>query len=284
MLKAMWLYFALLAGGIYTVESLVARHTLRNQKDSAAFSIAYSLVGTVISLPFMLAASRVPHSVSLWLLAIAIGFIIVIHNFLVFRASGLLEASLLGAVSKLRLVWVFIFGIVFLSVSFSWAKLFGTLLVIAAGLIVVRRFRKPESKSGISLALTATLFNASVIILSKYLLGSFNAVSLTFFASFLPALIFNLILIPHSVTRLRKLLKNHWRPVLLACGLGAFANLALNQALALHDANSVIILNEAFLVLVLVGEHLVFKEKQHLWFKLASIVLAIAGAILIQIR
>ena len=50
----------------------------------------------------------------------------------------------------------------------------------------------------------------------------------------------------------------------------------------LGDAASVVVITEAFLVLVLVGEHIVLKEKEQAWVKAAAVVLATVGAVLIQ--
>lgn len=138
--------------------------------------------------------------------------------------------------------------------------------------------------TGIILVLLSTVFAALIIILTKYLLNSFNTVSLTFFATFLPAMILNFILMPKATSRIKALFRDDWRIVLITCGIGTFANLALNQALSLQDASSVVIISEVFLILVLVGEHIILKEKDQLWVKLLSIVLAITGAILIQIH
>jgi drug/metabolite transporter (DMT)-like permease len=280
----MWFLFSVLAGALYTGEVLILRYLLRQQKDAWAFSFFYSLVGTVICLPFMLSAPVIPADAGVWVLALLVGLLIVGHNLLIFKASNFLEASLIGTLSKLRLVWVFILGVTLLQDPFNWQKLAGTLLAIIAGLVIMHNFKRPRSTTGVSLVLWATFLNAAVIILSKYLLGSFNAVSLTFFATFLPAVIFNFILMPRAIPRIKKLFKEDWRLVLLACALGSLANLALNQALSLHDASSVLVIGEAFLVLVLVGEHIWLKEKEYLWVKLLSVALAVAGAILMQIH
>jgi drug/metabolite transporter (DMT)-like permease len=280
----MWLLFTALSGALYTGEGLLQRFLLRSQKDAWAFSFFYSLVGTVVSLPFMLSAPRLPSSPSVWLLALAVGALIVVHNLLIFKASNHLEVSLVGSLAKLRLAWIFILGIVFLGSPFSWAKLFGTILTMLAGIVIIHRFKRPDSLTGVSFVLSATIFNAAIIILSKYLLGSFNAVSLTFFATFLPATILNFILMPRAISRIKKLFRDDWRIVLLACGLGSLANLALNQALSLHDAASVVVISEVFLVLTLVGEHILLKEKEQLWVKIVSVLLAVGGAVLIQIR
>jgi drug/metabolite transporter (DMT)-like permease len=279
----MWQLFAALAGALYTGESLLQRLLMRAQKDAWAFSFFYSLVGTAVSLPFMLSSPKIPTSLYPWMLAVVVGLLLVVHNLLIFSASNRLEASLVGALSKLRLVWIFVLSVVLLHNAFSWQKLFGTLLAIVAGLVIIHNFKRPKSTSGVSMALTATIFAASIIILTKYLLGWFNVVSVTFFVTFLPATILNFIFMPRAIPRIKKLFTEDWRIVLLACGLGSLANLALNQALSLHDASSVIVINEVFLVLVLVGEHMFLKEREKVWIKLLSITLAVVGAVLIEI-
>jgi drug/metabolite transporter (DMT)-like permease len=137
--------------------------------------------------------------------------------------------------------------------------------------------------TGIYLVLAATLFNAGVIVLTKHLLGSFNVASLTFFATYLPVTILMLLITPRVVPRITKMFREDKWTVAAACALGALTNLALNAALSLHDAASVVVINEAFLVLILVGEHVLLKEKERTWTKVASVILAIIGAIFIEV-
>jgi drug/metabolite transporter (DMT)-like permease len=277
----MWLVFAAAAGVFYSCESLLHRFLLRDQKDAWAFSFFYSFIGAAIALPFMLAAPQLPGEALPWLLAVLVGLLIVAHNLLVFKSSNYLEASIVGSLAKIRFVWIFVLGIVFLDSSFSWPKLLGVVITIAAGVVIIHSFKRPKSLTGVALVLGATVFNALIVILTKYLLDSFNVASLTFFVTFLPAAIFNFLLMPRALARTKNLFKTDWRVICAACGLGAFANLALNKALSLHEASSVVIIGEVFLVLVLAGEHIILKEKEHLWIKLLSILLAIGGAMLI---
>lgn len=279
----MWLLFASLAGIFYSIESLMGRYLLRDQKDAWAFSFFYSLIGTTVALPFMLAAPKLPNTLLPWALSIIIGLLIVAHNLMIFRSSNYLEASVAGSLGKVRYIWIFVLGIVFLDSTFSWAKLLGVIFTISAGVIIIHRFKKPKSASGVWLVIGATLFNAAVVILTKYLLNSFNPASLTFFATFLPATILNFILMPKALSRTKKLFRSDWRIISAACAFGAIANLALNKAFSLHDPSSVVIIGEVFLIVVLTGEHIILKEKEQLWVKLASIAFAIIGAILIQV-
>jgi drug/metabolite transporter (DMT)-like permease len=278
----MWFVFSVLAGLLYTTENLFQRHFLRKQKDAWAFSFFYSLVGTIVSFPFMLASPVLPDSIGPWLGALLVGLLIVGNNLLLFKAANHIGASVIGTVFKLKFVWIFALSIILLGDTFEWTKLGGVALTIAAGLLIMHRFKRPpKDGAGVSLVLMATVLNALIIIASKYLLDSFNAASLTFFASFLPALVLNFILMPNARSRIGSMFAADWKVVFGICAIGAMANLALNQALSLHDATSVIIISEVFLVLVLAGEHLVLKEKEQLWVKLGSIVLAIAGATMI---
>lgn len=279
----MWLIYALLAGVFLTGQVLLTRYVLRDGKDAWAFSVYFSLVGAIISLPFMLARPTVPTTWQPWLVAGLVGLLIVGHNWLNFKSAHYLEASLSGAIAKFRLVWVFILGVVALGAPFSWLKLIGTLATVAAGLVIVHNFRRARSVNGMALALTATVVYAVNITLYENLFHDFNAVSLTFFVVFLLPLIFNLILMPQAAQRLRRMAKDHKASLLLACGFGAFANLAMIQGLALGEATSVLVIIEAFLILTLVGEHLILKEKDHFWIKLVAVALATAGAVLIRL-
>lgn len=279
----MWLLFSVLAGALFTAESLLQRFHLRKQKDAWTFALFYCLIGTMVTFPFMLADPKIPTHPTPWILAALVGLLIVGNNLLFFKATGLIEVSLINSLLKLRLVWVFLFGILFLHDPFSWEKLLGTVLTIGAGWLIIHSFKRPDSTKGIYLILTMTVVNAAIVILFKYLLSSYNAVSLTFFADFLPATIFTILLAPKAIARIKTIFKDDWRIIFLACTFGALSNLALNAALSLHDVTSVLIINEVFLILVLVGEHVFLKEKEQLWIKVVTVILAVVGAILIQI-
>lgn len=278
----MWLVYALCAGILYTAEGLIARHVMRGKKDAWAFSFYFSAVGALVSFPFMLMAPTIPHTVVPWLLAGLVGILLVGHNLLSFLSSKHLEASFGGAVSKIRLVWVFLLSVLLLGEPWSWGKFTGALLAFAAGAVIVRHARRTNSVLGVGYVLAATIFYAFLIIIYKHLFESFNTVSLTFFVTFLPATILNFVLMPHAVPRIVKLYKEDGRMVLTGCGLGAFANLAMNAGLESGDATAVLVIMETFLIVTLVGEHVILHEKEQAWVKIAAVTLAIAGAVLIR--
>jgi drug/metabolite transporter (DMT)-like permease len=278
----MWFIFSLLSGLFYTGQGLITRKVLRAKKDAWAFSFYFSAIGALISLPFLLIQPKITHSIYMWLLMLIVGLLIVIQNFLNFKATNYLEATLQGVMLKFRLVWVFIFGIIILHESFSWQKTIGTSVVVLSGLLVISKFNKPKSIKGIILSLSGTVFYAIVIICYKFLFKDFNSQSLTFFIFFIPTVL-NLLIMPNSVQRVIKLAKEDGIFVFIACTLGAFANLAMNQALSIGEVSKVLVIIEAFLIFTLVGEHFLLKERKHLLIKIITIIIVIIGAILIRL-
>ncbi len=231
----------------------------------------------------MLVSPTIPASLASWLLILIIGIVIVIHNLLHFKSLNYLEASIGGAVSEIKLVWVFVLGVLLAHELFTWEKLIGTLLTVAAGIIIVGKIKRPKTNTGIWYMLGSTFFYAAIIVLYKYLFVTINAVSATFFAAFLVPAVVNLVFIPKAKTRLVHIIKNDGKYVFIASGLGAFANLALIYGLSTGDATRVVVILEAFLILTLVGEHVFLKEKEHVWVKIAAVIFALVGAILIRI-
>lgn len=280
----MWIFFSALAGALFTAESLAQRKFLKGQSDAWAFAFFYSCIGAIISFPAMLGSPQLPHSWRDWCLVLFIGGLIIGNNVLLFSATARLEVSFVGTLLKLRLVWVFLLGIVFVGDHFSWTGLAGTSAVVLSGAVVAHGVRRRGSSSAVALVLIATLFNAGIIVTSSYLLKSMNVMSFTFFATFLPATLLNWIVMPNARTRVTTMFKqNRWN-VLFVCTLGALTNFALNGALATGDAGKVVVMNEAVLIFVAFGEHLILKEKEYLGLKLLGIPLAVAGAVLIQLH
>jgi drug/metabolite transporter (DMT)-like permease len=279
----MWIWLAVLSGIFYTISGLVTRHILKGNKDAWAFSFYFSFIGAITSLPFMMVKPNYPSDLIPWLILIGVAVLIVIQNLLNFKSSNTLEASILGSVLKLRLVWVLLIGIFLLHESMTLTKIIGTIITFIAGLIIVAKFKSSSSFKGIGYAISSTIFYAIVIGLYKILFQSFNSQTLTFFIFLFPSII-NLIIMPHSIARIIRIFHENGLYVIIACLFGGFANLAMNQALAIGEASRVLVIIESFLILTLVGENLVLKESHNLFIKIIAVVLATSGAVLIRMN
>lgn len=278
----MWLLFAALSGLLYTGSNLITRHVLKKDNtDPWAFSFYFSAVGALVSLPFMLVNPQIATSYQSWFLMLLVGVLIVAQNLLNFASFKYISPSVSGSITKFRLVWVMILGILILHESSTLFKIVGTALTVFSGIVIMKKLAKPKDMKGIIYAFGATIFYAIVIILYKFLFSSFNSQSLTFFIFFIPMVI-NLVVMPNSFKRIYLLAKNNSKMVFLGCALGGLANLAMNQGLSLGEASRVLVLIESFLVVTLVGEHIFLKEREHLYTKIIAVIAATIGAILIR--
>jgi drug/metabolite transporter (DMT)-like permease len=278
----MWVVMALISGGAYTVSGLLTRHVLRKKQDAWAFSFVFSLMGALVSLPLMWWNYQGASSLSLWGLMVGVGGLIVIHNYLNFSASNYLEASLVGVITKFRLVWVFGLGVVILGEVFEWQKVAGLILTLMSGWLIVRKFRKPDKIRGVLLAVSATAVYAAVVLAYKYLFREFNTATLTFFIFMIPAVI-NMLVMPNFGSRVTKLCRENGAGVILAGVVGGVANLSMNQALNWGEISRVPVIIEAFMVVTLVGEHYWLKETSYARVKLVAAMLALVGAMLIRL-
>lgn len=277
----MWLIFSFISGIFYTIQGLLTRYLLKGNKDAWAFSFYFSLVGALTALPFTLTSFKAPTLLFPWFIMTLVGLLIVGQNYLNFRSTNYLEASIQGAITKFRLLWVLIIGILFLGESLSILKIIGTLLTVSAGLIIYLKSTKKQSKLGISYAFSATLVYAVVIWLYKLLFTSFNSATLTFFIFAIPAIL-NLIIMPDSIRRIKDMWHNQGKNVFIASFFGGLANLAMNHALSIGEASKVLVIIEAFLIILLVGEHIFLKERENLIKKIIAVLLATVGAVLIR--
>ena len=273
--------FSIISGTFFAFSSLLARKVLKGKKDAWAYSFWFSLIGTIISFFAILFDYRGSSNLPLWALLFFIGILIVVHNLLNFTASHYLEASIKGSITKFRLIWTFLIGVIFLHDELTLLKLAGTIFTVLAGLLVVFKYKKLKLSRGILFAFVATIIFSTVIALYKVVLQEFNPATLTFFVFLIPTVI-NFIIMPNSTTRIRKFFLEEWRLLIPAATLAAFANLSMNFALAQGEISRVSVIIEAFLVVTLIGEHFILKEKKNWLIKLIAVILAVIGAVLIK--
>lgn len=277
----MWVSYAVVSGLLYTAQGLITRHVLKGNKHAWAFSFFFSAIGAVVSLPFSLLHPLHVVPREYWIMMVVVGALIVLQNYLNFSSARYLPASVGGALTKFRLVWVLLLGVILDQESLTWYKLLGTVCAVLAGVVILRRAEKLGSLRGIVLVISSTFVYAIVISLYKQLLLVFNPSSLTLFIFLLPAIL-NVIVMPDSLRRIRSLLRDSGWSVIAACVFGAFANLAMNNALSLGDSSRVLVMIESFLVVTLVFEHFMTRDRSHLRTKLVAVLLAVAGAVLMR--
>ena len=102
------------------------------------------------------------------------------------------EISLKEPLSQSRLIWVLIFGVVFLGEVVSISRFIGTFFVLCGAIVLVFH---PEQKwgrfsdSGVRWTLGTAVISATVALVDKFALGYFPSEMYAFLAFFVPAIL-----------------------------------------------------------------------------------------------
>jgi drug/metabolite transporter (DMT)-like permease len=276
----MWFTFALIAGIFFGINSLMVRHYFRKHHDEWIFSFYFSFILTMIILPFFLYSHKIPNTIAFWGGILLVGIVIVIGNVMGFAASKMIGATTQSVVSKLRLLWIVIVGVVLFSEVLTTKKILGMILITTATLLVIDYKNWKVSKKGIILILLATITATIYAVLLKKLLPVSDTITILFFAGLIPAIL-NASIIPDFFNRAKKEFANiRW--IISICFMAAVANLAMVQALSYDVLSGVYFVMDASLIIIIFGEHFMLKEKERLIWKAAALCLAIIGAILIH--
>ena len=278
----MWILFALLSGLFYTISGLVSRYILKGDQDAWAFSFYFSAIGAAVILPFALTNFKIPESWLPWGVMVLVGGGVVLHNWLSFRASNFLEASVVGTLTKARLVWVLLLSALFLGERLTSLNILGTAVTIASSWILLGQFKNMNRGKGVVFILAATVIYSLLTITTKYLLNFYSPSTMTFFIFLVPAVL-NFIVMPNAWERIYTLFTTQSKQVALACVTGGLANIAMFQAFSLGSPTAVIVIIEAFLVVTLIGEQVILKETQFWQKKVIAVTLAVVGAILLTL-
>ena len=278
----MWFTYAILASLFFVGSETIQRYLLKGNKDFWAYSFWFSAFGALINLPFMLSDFEAPSEISFWLLVAWLGPLITLHNFLNFSSVKYLSPSFKSAISKFRLIWTFIFGVMFLSEIVTLGKITGAGLTVMAGLLVIGTIRGTENSKGILPIFSSTILYAIGTTIVSTLLKDSNPATITFFVFFLPATM-NFILMPNAFSRTLKIIKQYRYLLILSTVTAAFGNLLMNYALKSGAQSDVVIIMEGSLVLLLAAEFFILKEKGSIRLKIAAIILAILGALLVRL-
>jgi drug/metabolite transporter (DMT)-like permease len=278
----MWFVYALIAGIFSAINSLLVRSYSKKHKDSLILSFCFSSIGALILLPaIIIMQPSIPMNPIFWGGIILISALVVIGNSLTFGASKYVGASTQNVINKLRLVGILICGIIIFSDTITVEKMIGMLFVITASLLIIDYKNWHASKKWIILLLINVCIGVIMAVLLKKLILMSEYILVAFLLFFVPALI-NATVIPNFIKRLKDKIPDI-KPIILITILGVVFNLALIKALSYKELSGIYFVMEGAIILVVFGEHFILKEKERLGWKIAAIILAIAGAILLQI-
>ncbi len=277
-----WFIYALLSALFYTIAGILTRKLLKGNKDAWAYSFWFSFIGAIIVSPFLLSEKNFTNNPTAWTMIILMISFVVLHNYLKNKAVNFISPSIQGAVGRLRMVWIFFLDVLVLGESFSAIKLIGLFFAVSAGLLLYQNLKNTKSARGIYLELAATIIYAFIITSYSYFFKHFSVMQLTFLVLAFGAII-NVIMMPDWKNRSKKIFTKDYKLIISSSVFAAFGYLFLNNALNTGEQSTIIVTTESFLVITFFAEYLYLKEKDLALKKIIAVILAIIGAILVQI-
>lgn len=280
----MWFEIALVGSLFSAISSLLNRQILKDKPDSFVYSLFFSAVCSIFSLPLFIYFFALPSNLYQWGGILVLSGIAVLFNYLIFTGYKYVSASWARTLSQTKYVWIILFGMLFLSEFISLKAFLGMVLIVTGSLLTIWRGKNKNNVSGkgIVLILASALIMASYSVITKVVLEDISPYVLTFYLFFFPAII-NFALIRNVKKRSVGLWKILPKKRFALIGIFAVAmNLCLLIALSSGNVAQVTIVFEFAAIFLIIGEYFFLKEREHLWKKLLALVLAAIGAILVR--
>ncbi|HCC06275.1 TPA: hypothetical protein DEP94_02895 [Candidatus Nomurabacteria bacterium] len=241
----------------------------------AVFPFIYKSVPSFFSLPIFLILAFI-------LAGIAQAASGIVSNY----ALKNVPMTIYTTLSQFQVVWVVVFGIIFLSEKVTILSTFGTLLIIFSTILISgsTQIRKDIGLKPILICIISTLVSAAAILLDKVLVGTFNQL----FYFFLMLLIPVIFLLPHYVRKYNfynKQVKENLKvyfisSIFLASSYYSLLSLYSLPDIPLSVAYPIRSTSSIFIAILAVY---IFNENKNIKRKIFATVIAVIGAILVKL-
>lgn len=246
------------------------------KEDPYVFAFLENFIAAILFIPiFFMAKAPTNNLVYLFILISSIIWvaIAVIGNY----SYKYTEVSLRAPISQIRILFLLLMSIVFLSEKLTITKGVGTLLIFLG--LVILRFKKGKlnfKHKGIQLTIVTAFLVALVAIFDKLALNNANPEFVSFFVYLIPSLILIFFTLKKK-NEFKSIIKNQYKVVLIASILGAIFYYSSLKAYALIEVSSVFpIIKTSALITVLLG--IIFlKERQNILRKIIATLIILAG-------
>lgn len=246
------------------------------KEDPYVYAFVENFLTALLFIPVFLTAKAPTNNISyLFILISSLIWtaIVIISNY----SYKYTEVSLRAPISQVRVLFLLLMSILFLSEKLTISKGIGTLLIFSG--MIILRFKKGKmdlKHKGIQLTILTAFLVALVAIFEKLALGNASPEFISFFVYLIPAFIFSLFMIKKK-KEFKSIIKNQYKVVLLASLLGAVFYYLSLKAYALIDVSSAFpIIKTSAIVTVLLGI-IVLKEKQNMLRKIIATLIILAG-------
>ena len=246
------------------------------KEDPYVFAFIENFIATLLFIPIFLTA-KAPTNNIVYLFILISSIIWVLIAIIGNYSYKYTEVSLRAPVSQIRIIFLLLMSILFLSEKLTLNKGIGTFLIFS-GLIILR-FKKGKldfKHKGIQLTIVTAFLVALVAIFDKLALNNANPEFVSFYVYLIPAFILMFFTLKKK-KEFKSIIKNQYKVVLGASVLGAIFYYTSLKAYALIDVSTVFpIIKTSALITVLLG--IIFlKERQNMLRRIIATLIILAG-------
>jgi len=283
-----WIIYIFLSIILFTTMQLLSRVLSVKSKNVRAFTVVFNLISAGFALLIFLASGGIKNfhlPTNYFAYLFLFGGVIAYGLFerLRFKASKLVEASLLSLFSPISLVTAFIISSLIYQENLTLTKIISLVLIFVAIVMVTYNKKvKNLTKEGIKVAVATSVIVGIAMSFDKAGASNFNSETYSIFLWLLPLII--IYFFPRVKTKdiLDEAKLANWKILVLSIS-NVVAYYLMLKAFTLADATKVILISELTMILTVIGGIIFLKERKNVWVKILASLLAFAGVTLLVI-
>lgn len=280
----MWFGLAALAGLASAFDKVLNRAALKDRGNSLAYSVVYSFLVGLVSLPFVFPLEIQFNSVVV-LQIVLLSVFWAGASATMFLAHTSTDVSLSSIISRTRILWIIPFGYLILGERVSSASVLGT-FVVFIGLAILFIKGDYHKHKGVHLVFLSSIFAALGSVLNSSLIKmSISPVQVTFIMYLGQTLVLIAVLITRGnfIQKLLSVLKYSWYLTFAAVILEVVAYTLLNYSYSLGNTSSATSVYVAMSIVVVWVGVVFLKERKEIGKKIISSIIVTIGVIILKL-
>lgn len=275
--------FIALAVFFNCITKLLDRYVVKDTSPYA-FSWLTQITASLIFLPLAYSHIKAPPSGTALFAILVAGILWTCVSLSVYISIKKTEISIKEPLSQSKLIWALLLGVFILGEPATSRKILGTVIIFVGMSILLfhpeRRFGR-LTDPGVLWTMLSALFGAAVAIVDKFALGFFKPELYGFFVYLIPGIIFTCFL-PAKIKDVQHLWKTHGKIALTSITLSTASYYFVLKAYSLADVTLVYPLLQLATIFAVVIGILFMGEREHKWQKIAAVIIAVVGAIIVK--
>jgi drug/metabolite transporter (DMT)-like permease len=282
MISGTAILFILLAIFFSTISKILFRHVLK-ETDTYAFTFVNQIISMLLFLPLLIFNFSMPSNPQGWIALIIAGGIWASTVFIGNLSYKYSEVSIRESLSQTRIIWVLLFGVLFLNESITLSGIIGIFTIFfGLGLLLWH----PERKLGriydkkVLIVLLGAFMISIATIADKYVLRFFSPEVYSFFSCLIPFLALSFFL-KGKTPHIKHLFKHRGVTAILAI---AFSAVSYYFVLLIFSSTNITIaypILQAGILFTVIGGIIFMKERENITQKIIASIIVIVGTIII---